>query len=339
MRVLVTGVSGFIGKRIALDLLREGHAVRGSVRRPEREEEVRAALRPHLDDPSMLDRLEFVRLDLTSDDGWADALLGMEALVHVASPFPISSPRNPEKLIRPAVDGTLRAMNAAWQAGVHRVVLTSSVAAVMNKDVPNGYTLDEDDWSQEGHPACDAYALSKTLAERAAWDFCDEHPEMRLTVICPGLVFGKPLDRRYGTSLELIDRFMKGKMLAVPNFGMPIVDLADVSALHVEALKRPATAGKRYIAAAGFAMMPKLAGWLKEAYPDRRIPTRKAPSWAVRAVGRFDPTARAIVPILGRRLKISNERARVDMDHQFVSMRDATLAAAEFLASKAKKAA
>ena len=334
MRVLLTGVSGFIGKRVALDLLEAGHEVRGSVRSAKREDEVREAIRPHLSDPALLDRLSFVHLDLTRDEGWAEALDGVDAMLHMASPFPISAPRDPQTVIRPAVDGTLRALGAAWQAGVHRVILTSSVAAIMNRELPNGHALSEADWSDEGWLSHDPYSLSKTMAEKAAWAFAEEHPEMRLTVICPGLVLGRPLDGRFGTSLELIDRFMKGRIMAVPNFGMPIVDVEDVSAMHVKALARPATAGKRYMAAAGFSMMPKVAGWLKEAHPERRIPTRKAPGWSVRLAGRLDASARVIVPLLGRRLKVDNSAAKRDLDMHFVSMREAALASAEFLAAR-----
>ena len=333
MRVLLTGASGFIGKRLTLDLLEAGHEVRGSVRSAKKEDEVRDAVRPHLSDPALLEQLSFVHLDLTRDEGWAEALDGVDALMHTASPFPIAAPKDPETVIRPAVDGTLRAMNAAWQAGVHRVILTSSVAAIMNKDLPNGHELTEADWSEEGHPALDPYSLSKTLAERAAWEFAVEHPEMRLTVICPGLVLGTPVDKRWGTSLELIERVMKRKILAVPNFGMPIVDVADVSAMHVKALETPKSAGHRYIAAAGFAMMPKIVGWLAEEFPKKRIPTRRAPNWAVRLTGRIDPAARVIAPILGRRLKIDNAAARRDLGVRFTNMRDAAIASAKAVAS------
>ena len=334
MRVLLTGASGFIGKRLVLDLLEAGHELRGSVRSAAREEEVRGAVRPHLSDPALLDRLSFVRLDLTRDEGWEEALDGMEAMVHSASPFPLGAPKRPDDVIRPAVDGTLRAMNAAWQAGVHRVVLTSSVAAIMNKELPKGYEISEADWSDENWLSHDPYSLSKTMAERAAWEFAREHPEMRLTVICPGMVLGTPLDRRYGASLGLVERILKGRDLAVPNFGLPFVDLRDISCMHVEALARPATAGKRYMGAAGFAMIPKLAGWLAEAHPERRIATRKAPSWTVRMIGRLDGNARVIVPILGRRLKVDNGAARRDLGIEFANMRESALASARFLTSK-----
>ena len=201
-RVVLTGVTGFIAKRIAFDLLEAGHSVRGSLRSAGREGEVRDALRPRLSDPSALDRLSFVELDLARDDGWAQAMDGADALFHTASPFPLSQPKDENDIIRPAVDGkTLRAMRAAQATGVSRVVLTSSVVAIEAKDKSGAYT--EDDWSDPGHPKSNAYYKSKTMAERAAWDFVADNPEMQLTTINPALVprrtDGRPLRNLAGT--------------------------------------------------------------------------------------------------------------------------------------------
>ncbi|MEL6798654.1 MAG: NAD-dependent epimerase/dehydratase family protein [Pseudomonadota bacterium] len=199
--VLLTGVTGFIAKRIALDLLNAGHTVRGSLRSAARADEVRDALRPHLTDPTALNRLSFVELDLNSDTGWDAALQGTDALMHTASPFPMAQPKDENDIIRPAVDGTLRALRAAQKAGVTRVILTSSVVAIEATDVgTRPYT--PDDWSDPTHPKSNAYYKSKTLAERAAWDFVANHPEMQLTTVNPALVLGTPMDANYGTSLE-----------------------------------------------------------------------------------------------------------------------------------------
>ena len=169
--VLLTGASGFIAKRIALDLLEGGHTVRGSLRSLRRADEVRAALRPHLTDAETLDRLSFVELDLTRDAGWEAAMDGMTALVHTASPFPMAPPKDEDELIRPAVDGTLRALRAAQRAGVTRVVMTSSVVAIEANGKVGRETLTEADWSDVENPRSTPYYKSKTLAERAAWDF------------------------------------------------------------------------------------------------------------------------------------------------------------------------
>ncbi len=332
--ILLTGVTGFVAKRVALDLLRAGHVVRGSLRSMGRAAEVRNAIRPHLTDGSVIDRLGFVELDLLHDEGWDRAMQGVDALVHTASPFPMTRPKDAGALIRPAVDGTVRALTSAHAAGVARVVLTSSMAAVMNRDVPEGHVIDESDWTDPDHRTATAYDRSKTLAERAAWDFATSRPGMRLTTIAPGLVLGRPLDDRFGTSIGLIRRIMDGRDRMVPDVGFPVVDLADVSQMHVEALKRPATAGRRYLAAAGWVTMSQMARWIAEAHPERRIATRIAPRWALTALSLFDPSIRMIRPVLGRHLVISNERARSEMKIRFVPPRASVEAAAAFLAGR-----
>lgn len=338
--ILLTGVTGFIAKRIALDLLEKGYAVRGSLRSSGRADEVRSAIGPRLSDPSALDRLSFVELDLTRDAGWAEAMEGVDALMHTASPFPMSQPKNPEDLIRPAVDGTLRALRAAHGAGVTRVVLTSSMAAIMNHEgaAAMGHTVTEADWTDPGHPTATAYDQSKTLAEKAAWDFVAEHPGMRLTTINPGLVVGEPLDGHYGTSLALVERILAGADPAVPNFGLPVVDLADVSAMHVAALEREETAGRRYIASADFIMFPEIAGHLAAAYPDRKVTTRIAPKWLLRLLAPFDASVRSVLPTLDRKLTVSNARAREEMGIDFVPWREAIVASAEAVSGKRKAA-
>ncbi len=332
--VVLTGITGFIAKRIAADLLDAGYTVRGTLRSRAREGELRAALGSALADPAALERLSVVEADLTSDAGWTAAMAGADALVHTASPFPISQPRNADDLIRPAVDGTLRALRAAQDAGVARVVLTSSVAAILHVDRPEGHVFTEADWTDPDHPTATAYAASKTLAERAAWDFVEQHPEMRLTAINPGLVAGTPLDARYGSSLQVVERFLSGRDPAVPDFALPVVDLADVSAMHLAALARPETAGKRHIATDSFVRMPQMAAWLAEAFPGRRIATRIAPVWLLRLLALVDAQVRAILPQVGREAAISNARARDEMGIAFTPAREAILAAARFIDRK-----
>lgn len=296
--VLLTGVTGFIAKRIALDLLNAGHTVRGSLRSAARADEVRDALRPQLTDPAALDRLTFTELDLTSDTGWDTALQGCDALLHTASPFPMAQPKDENDLIRPAVDGTLRALRAANNAGVNRVVLTSSVVAIEAKGSGDS-TYTPEDWSETDHPKSSAYYKSKTLAERAAWDFVADHPEMQLTTVNPALVLGTPMDDNYGTSLELVERIFNGKDPMVPNIGFGIVDVADVSAMHVAALDRPETAGKRYIASSASVTLPQMARHLKSQHPDRKIATSIAPVLLLRFLSIFDPTIKTVLPGIG----------------------------------------
>lgn len=308
--ILLTGITGFIAKRIAADLLNAGHTVRGTLRSLDRMQEVKEALKPVLTDRTALARLSFVTLDLLHDKGWNTAMDGVDAVIHTASPFPGNQPADEDDLIRPAVDGALRALRAAQAAGVTRVVLTSSVVAIMQRDLCDGDTLTGAMWSQIDHPSMNAYAKSKTLAEQAAWDFCKTHPEMCLTTINPGLVLGTPLDRHYGTSLELIDQMITGKLPALPNFGLAIVDVTDVARSHVAALSAPDSIGQRFLMASTYMMAADLVKILKSAAPDARTPRVAIPKLVARIVGRFNAQLRSLVPLIGKRLSVDNAPAR-----------------------------
>ncbi len=316
--VFLTGVTGFIAKRIALDLLEAGHTVTGSLRSMSRADEVRDAVRPHLSDPSALERLSFTELDLTKDDGWTEALQGHDVLMHTASPFPMSQPKNEEDIIRPAVDGTMRALKAAQAAGVTRVILTSSVVAIEANDlsIPKG----PDQWTDPDHPRATAYYKSKTLAEKAAWAFVEEHPEMQMTTIHPSLVLGAPLDGNYGTSLNLIKRIMGGKDPALPGLGFGMVDVADISAMHIAAMDRPESAGKRYIGSAGSMMMPAIAQHLAPQYPDRKIATRQAPGWLLKVLSLFDPAVKGILPQIGYMPEFDTSATQSDLGITFTPL-------------------
>lgn len=248
--VLVTGASGFIAKHIVRELLEQGHTVRASVRSGRGRAQVEA-LFPEAN-------LEFVTLDLLVDDGWAEAMDGINVLVHTASPFPGDEPADRMELIRPAVKGTTRALEAAHQAGVHRVVLTSSCAAIYK---PAGADLSQPrtraDWTDPDGPATSAYEASKTLAERAAWDFVAAHPEMHLTTINPGAVFGPPMDEHYGTSLGYVEQILSGAMPMLPELSMPAVDVRDVARMHAAAVALPQTEGQRFPANSGAMTLPR----------------------------------------------------------------------------------
>ncbi|MDA3889518.1 MAG: NAD-dependent epimerase/dehydratase family protein [Allgaiera sp.] len=330
-RIVLTGISGYIAKHVALKLLNAGHSVTGSIRTPARADEVRAALAPHLTESAALERLRFVALDLTVDDGWAEALKGAEVLIHTASPFPISQPKDPEDLIRPAVDGSLRALAAARAAGVARVVMTSSVAAISTGTDP-GRPYTEDDWTDVTSKAASAYTRSKTLAERAAWDFVREQaPHLALTTINPAFVLGPPLDRHYGASVGVVKRMLSGKDPMVPRIGFAVVDVRDVAEMHLRAVERPDTTGRRYIAADRALWFAQMAAALKGAFPDRKIATRTAPDLLMRALGLFDPAIRSILPQLGRMDAVSNARARDEMGMTFLSAEQSLVDTARYL--------
>ncbi len=326
--ILLTGISGFIAKHIAVKLLNAGYGVRGTVRTLDRGAEVLAAVRPHLADPASAARLTFAALDLTADAGWADAMQGIDAVIHTASPFPLAQPKNPEDLIRPAVDGTRRVLKAALAAGITRVVLTSSTVAVIDNRVHG--VQDEANWCHVEAADTSAYARSKTLAERAAWDFVKDTGQA-LTTVNPGFVVGPPLDANFGSSINVVKRLMAGKDPMLPEIGFPMVDVRDVAEMHLRALQRPTTAGKRYLAVAGSMWMVDMGRTLKTAYPTRRIATRQAPRLLLRALGLFDPAIRLILPGLGRMENVSNARAVADMGMDFITPQSALRAAAEWL--------
>ena len=332
--VLLTGATGFIAKHIALKLLNAGYDVVGSVRSLGRGDEVRTAVAPHITDGVDLDKaLRFVDLDLGKDDGWDDAMAGIDILMHTASPFPLAAPKDENQLIRPAVDGTLRALHAAHRAGIKRVVLTSSFASVMFAALPADRTVyDERDWSDPNSATIDAYSKSKTLAELAAWDFVrDQAPDMALTTINPTMVLGPPLDIHFGGSVELVQRLLQAKDPMLPHFRLGCVDVRDIAEMHVRALSNPKSERQRILGVAGFMWFTELAQALKTRFPERKIVTRQAPNFLIRLMGIFDRSIRGIVPNLGRRFDASNDRARALLGMEFIPAQDSLLATAEFL--------
>lgn len=308
--ILVTGATGYIGKHIVLCLLDAGHTVIGSARSVSRDAEMRSALAPALKDPTALERYRTVALDLNSDDGWSEAMQGVDVLMHTASPFPISPPKNPDDLIRPAVDGMLRALRSAHAAGVRNVVATSSSAAIMGS-AETKETFDETDWSDPDKPGISAYSLSKTLAEQAAWNFVrSEAPEMRLAIINPCLVLGPPLDSSFGTSVALIERVLRGKDPMLPRLGFPCCDVRDVAEAHVRAIDVPGTEAGRHLIFDRFMWFEELSRIIKATVPGAKPPTRVAPDLFMRFLGIFDSSIRGILPELGRVTKADNTRMR-----------------------------
>jgi len=311
--VLVTGGSGFLGGWCLVELLQRGYGARTTVRDLARESEVRAAVGTQVD---ARDRLDVVAADLTKDDGWADAVAGCDYVLHVASPFPPAQPKDPDELIVPARDGTLRVLRASLAAGVKRIVLTSSVAAVRSPgpgSVANGRELTEDDWNDPDNPYSTPYTRSKTIAERAAWDFMRaEGAEDRLVTVQPGAIIGPVLGRDRSYSLQAVERMLTGKMPGLPRLGFSFIDVRDVAALEVGAMTAPEAGGQRLIAASTFLWFSDVATILREQLgPDaRKVPRRGVPDFVVRVLARFDPELRSIVGELGHRTTYSVENAR-----------------------------
>ena len=329
--VLVTGGSGFIGSHALLQALAAGFDVRTSVRSLQREGELRALLRANDTDDA---RLRFFAADLTQDDGWAEAAAGCDYVLHLASPFPAGIPRHEDELIVPARDGTLRVLRAARDAGVKRVVLTSSFAAIGYGHPERRAPFDETTWTNLDGPIA-AYTKSKTLAERAAWEFiAREGGGLELAVVNPVGVFGPVLCADYATSIQLVQRLMDGALPGCPKLRFGVVDVRDVVDLHLRAMTDPAANGGRFLAVAGdFMRVQEMALALKARLGDaaRKVPTRELPSWLVRLVALADPTVRQIVPELGKYRNATAEKARRILGWAPRSNVDALVATAESL--------
>lgn len=316
-KVFLTGVSGYIARHILALLIEQGVAVRGSVRSVEKGDETRAALAEFLGRTISEQELEFVTLDLASDAGWAEALAGCDALMHTASPFPMTPPKNEAALIEPAVQGTLRALRAAQDAGIKRVILTSSIASIISQfPILQEQTFTEDDWSNTESPVIAAYSKSKTLAERAAWEFV-EGTELKLTTINPSMVQGEPIGEDYGTSVALIERLLKGADPMTADLMFEVVSVRDVAKMHVLALSDPATIGERFISSSAPMRLPDMAKLLKENYPHRKVRTMVAPNWMFSILALFDRSMAQVKPTLGTSQFCENAKARRVMGIEF----------------------
>jgi nucleoside-diphosphate-sugar epimerase len=345
--ILVTGGSGFIGSHTILQLLAAGHQVRTTIRSLKREGDVRAMLKEGGAEPG--DRLSFFAADLTNDAGWREAVAGCEYVLHVASPLPQTVPKNEDELIVPAREGTLRVLRASRDAGVKRVVLTSSFAAIGYGQKQRNTPFNETDWTDPNGDDVLPYTKSKVLAERAAWDFiAKEGGSLELSVINPVGVFGPVLGPDYSASILIVQRLMDGAMPGAPRFYFGVVDVRDAADLHIRAMTHPAAKGERFLAVGGdFMSMLDIARLLKSRMGTsaKRVPTREVPNWVVRLVAMKDPAAKQILPELGKRKNATNERAKRILGWAPRSNEEAIVATAEslvrlgLLKDSAKKAA
>jgi dihydroflavonol-4-reductase len=326
-RVLVTGISGFIAKHVALQLLQGGYDVCGTVRALNKADQVKKSL---ADAGGDIGRLSFSAADLTKDEGWDEAVRGCAGVMHVASPFPVSQPSSRNALTPASRGGVLRVLKAAKKA--ERIVITSSIAAMMYRPGrPPVFPVTENDWTDVSWKALSAYIVSKTEAEKAAWEASVEGGyKHRVITVNPGLVLGPPLDDDISASLEVIRLFMKGAYPAIPPVSFPVVDVRDVAALHVKALETPEASGRRLIAAGETKSLLEIGNILREAFPDRarKIPSRLMPPWLVRMLALVDRNVSSVTPDLGSVPQAVSGYATAMTGVEFRPARDAVIDAA-----------
>lgn len=329
--VLVTGGTGFIAQYCILALLKAGYRVRTTVRSLTRKDEVLRQLKAGGAEPG--DRLSFVEADLARDGGWAEASAGCAYVIHGASPTPSGDQVAEEDWIRPAVDGNLRVLRAARDAGVKRVVLTSAFGAIGVGHKPRAKPFDEADWSAlNGNVA--PYQKSKTLSERAAWDFiAREGQGLELASVNPVAVMGPALGADYSHSIRLIKNLLDGQP-GCPKINSCFVDVRDVADLHLLAMTDPAAKGERFLATSSDSLwMVDVAKILRRRLgaAASKAPTRVLPNWIVRLAARTNPALKGAVPLLGVNMNASGEKARRLLGWSPRSPEDAIIASAESL--------
>jgi dihydroflavonol-4-reductase len=309
--VVVTGGTGYIAGYCIAELLNSGWRVRTTIRNLARAEETRATLGKIAANAGAI---EFVAADLNSDVGWANAVAGADFVLHVASPVPAVAPNNDDEVIRPARDGALRVLKASRDAGVKRVVMTSSIAAIAYGRGERAQPFNELDWTDETNPKDTiAYERSKTIAERAAWTWQKtEGGALELVTVNPALVLGPALGSDFSPSLEAIRKLMDRSVPALPRLGFCLVDVRDTAKLHLLAMTAPGVNGERFIAASEFYWMKDIASVLKRELGDaaRNVPSISIPDFAVRIIAIFDPVLRSRLFDLGKRRLVSSDKAR-----------------------------
>jgi len=324
--ILITGVSGFIAKHTAVACLHAGHRVRGTVRTADKGAAVSECLAAQVD----LENFELASADLTKERGWREAMEGIDSVIHVASPNPVVQPKDENEIIVPAVEGTLRVLDAAASAGVKRFVQTSSVVAIMYVHPRETTHFTEQDWSDPQASDATPYSKSKTLSERAARDFVKGcRTGMTYASVNPGYVYGPLLDTQMPSSIEMIQMLMAGKYPGSARNHLPSVDVRDVAAAHLQAILSPED-GARYPAVSGSLWMAEMSRAIRKNLGEhgRRAPNRELPDWFVRLIALFDPAPRTILPYLGREYHVDNLVTRNQLGISFIPPLEAVLASA-----------
>ena len=314
-KILVTGAGGFIALHSVLRLLQLNYSVRGTVRTEAHAKKVRELLSKHID----TSRLELVCVDLLKDEGWRDAVRGCEIVLHLASPFPAEEPKREDDLILPAREGTLRVLRAAHAANVKRVVVVSSTAAVAAGHAGENRIFTESDWTNVEKAG--AYPKSKTLAERAAWDFirsAENTNRMELVSVNPSNVFGPVLDDHHHSSTEWFRTLLRREVPGVTRIQLHLVDVRDLADMILKAMTSSEAAGQRFIASGASISLPEFANILQRNFDSRgyRVPTRILPDVLIRLMAVFIPKLKNVSDALNWSYGFSTERARSILNWQ-----------------------
>ena len=298
-KVLVTGASGFIAGHIIIDLLEHGYEVRGTIRDLSKADKLRAMFAKHTDKS---DSIEFIAATLTDVNCWQAAVEGCNGIFHIASPVPIEQPKNADEVVIPAREGALNVLKAAHEAGIKRVVMTSSVAAVASHEKAGEQIQTDAHWSDEDMPTITPYALSKTIAEKSAWAYVKDVGDINLTTVQPALVLGPALEADYGSSLEALMKLLRGDLPLVPKLGFGLVDVRDVASLHRIAYENDSSIGKRLLCSNGFRWFSTISAQLISEFPayKRKLPSREMPFFLVKIVALFDKVVAGIVDDIGK---------------------------------------
>jgi nucleoside-diphosphate-sugar epimerase len=329
---LVTGGSGYIAGWVIARLLDDGHAVRATLRDLTQADAVRANIASVGADTSGLD---FVAADLLEDAGWDEAMQGVHHVAHVASPV-LALPG--VDTIAIALEGTKRVLRAAARAGVERIVVTSSAAAARTNEGSSS-PADETVWTDLNGDGVGTYAASKTLAERAVWDFARDHPAgPKVATVLPGFVLGPMLGTNASATLSLVSQMLTGKMPAAPRLGFSMIDVRDLAALHALVLTDPRGIGERWIAAADFLWLSDVAALLRKELGDAasKVPARTMPNWLVRLFAIVNAPMKTLLPDLGKRRAVSASKAERILGWQPRAAREAVLATAESVIKQAR---
>ena len=310
-KVLVTGGTGFVGSHCVLQLLRKGYAVKTTLRSMGRKNEVIEMLRTG--GVTSFDKLEFIETDLTRDDNWDEAVRGCHYVLHVASPIYSTLPKDENEMIRPAVDGTLRVLKAARNAGVKRVVLTSNFGAVGYSHKDPNTAITEEEWTDPNEKMT-SYNKSKVLAERAAWDFMrKEGGNLELSVANPVFILGPSLGPDIPSSFDILKHLLDGSMKAVPNIPFNVIDVRDLADLQIRAMTNANAKGQRFIVLAGGKIsMPEIARLLKNKMPGvaKKVSTRILPNWVIYLAALFNEQAKLVAPLLKITRNTSSAKAK-----------------------------